>query len=148
MNQSATLLKSTTLFEGSETSFGVFYPKKYIIVTFPSLENALSAKSKLRTAGVRSGEVQAVSGEEMLAFFHDLHVRTGLLGDLMTEFSRLIGTEASFFDRDVWEARHGAGFLAVPCLSELEANRIRELLTPFDPSAMQWYRMGAVWSLV
>ena len=138
----------STLFKGSETRLGVFYPKKHIIATFPSLDNAISARYILRTAGFRSDEVRAVSGEEMLDFFRDLRMRTGLLGDLMTEFSRLIGTEASFFDRDVWEARHGAGFLAVPCLSELEANRIRELLTPFDPSAMQWYRMGAVWSLV
>jgi hypothetical protein len=138
----------STLFKGSETWLGVFYPKKHIIATFPSLENAISARYILRTAGFRSDEVRAVSGEEMLHFFRDLRLRTGLLGDLMTEFSRLIGTEAIFFDRDVWEARHGAGFLAVPCLSELQANRIRELLTPLDPSAMQWYRMGAVWSLM
>jgi hypothetical protein len=148
MTQSATLLKSTTLFKGSETSFGVFYPKKYIIATFPSLENAIAARYKLRTAGFRSDEVRAVSGEEMLDFFHDLHVRTGLLGDLMTRLSRLMGTEAVFFDRDVWEAQHGAGFLTVPCLTEQEADLIRNLLAPLHPSAMQWYRMGAVWSLV
>ena len=138
----------STLFKGSETRLRVFYPKKHIIATFPSLDNAISARYILRTAGFRSDEVRAVSGEEMLHFFRDLRMRTGLLGDLMTEFSRLIGTEASFFDRDVWEARHGAGFLAVPCLDEQEADRIRKLLTPLDPSAMQWYRMGAVWSLV
>jgi hypothetical protein len=138
----------STLFKGSETRLGVFYPKKYIIATFPALENAISARYILRTAGFGSDEVRAVSGEEMLHFFHDLRMRTGLLGELMTVLSRFIGTEASFFDRDVWEARHGAGFLAAPCVSELDANRIRELLTPLCPSAMQWYRMGAVWSLV
>ena len=138
----------STLFKGSETWLGVFYPKKHIIATFPSLEVAISARYILRTAGFRSDEVRAVSGEEMLDFFRGLRMRTGLLGNLMTAFSRLIGTEAIFFDRDVWEARHGAGFLAVPCVSELEADRIRELLAPFDPSAMQWYRTGAVWSLV
>jgi hypothetical protein len=138
----------STLFKGSETWLGVFYPKQHIIATFPSLENAISARYILRTAGFRSDEVRAISGEEMLQFLRDLRVRTGLVGDLMTAFSRLIGTEAIFFDRDVWEARHGAGFLAVPCLAEQEADRIRELLAPFDPSAMQWYRVGSVWSLV
>jgi hypothetical protein len=148
MNPSTTLLKSATPFKGPETSFGVFYPKKYVIATFPSLENAISARCKLRTVGFRSDEVRAVSGEEMLDFFHELRVRTGLLGELMTKFSRLLGTEAVFFDRDVWEAQHGAGFLTVPCLTEQEADRIRKLLTPLHPSAMQWYRVGAVWSLV
>jgi hypothetical protein len=142
MNQSA------TLFKGPQTSFGVFYPKKHIVVTLPSLEDAISARYKLRTAGFGSDVVQAVSGEEMLAFFHELHVRTGLLGDLMTELSRLFGTEAVFLDRDVWEAQHGAGFLIMPCRTEQEAGRIRTLLLPLHPSAMQWYRMGAVWSLV
>jgi hypothetical protein len=137
-----------TLFKGSETWLGVFYPRKYIIATFPSFETAVLGKQSLQTAGVRSDEIRAVSGGEMLHFFHEMQVRTGLLGDLMTEFSRFIGTEASFFDRDVWEARHGAGFLAVHCSTEKEADYIRQRLTPLSPVSMQWYRIGAVRSLI
>jgi hypothetical protein len=138
----------SAFFKGSETCLGVFYPKRFIIVTFPSFESATLGERTLRTTGFRPGEVRAVSGGEMLRFFCELRVRTGLLGGLMTEFSRFIGTEASFFDRDVWEARHGAGFVAVHCSTEQEANRIRGLLIPLHPSAMQWYRTGAVCSLV
>ena len=138
----------STLFKGSETCLGVFYPKQYIIATFASFESATLAERALRSTGFRPDELRAVSGGEMLHFFHELQVRTGLLGGLMTELSRFIGTEASFFDRDVWEARHGAGFLAVHCSTEEEADHIGGLLTPLHPSAMQWYRMGAVWSLV
>ena len=127
---------------------GVFYPKRYIIATFPSFEAAISARQALRDTGFRPDEIRAISGGAMLHFFSELRVRTGLLGDLMTEFSRFIGTEASFFDRDVWEARHGAGFLAVHCSTEQEADQIRELLTPLHPAAMQWYWMGVVRSLV
>ena len=127
---------------------GVFYPKRYIIATLPSFDAAISARQALRDTGFRPHEIRAISGGAMLHFFSELRVRTGLLGDLMTEFSRFIGTEASFFDRDVWEARHGAGFLAVHCSTEEEADHIVGLLTPLHPSAMQWYRMGAVWSLV
>jgi hypothetical protein len=138
----------STLFKGSETWLGVFYPKRYIVATFPSVENAILAKQALRAAGFRPDEVRAVSGGEMLHFCRELRVRTGLVGDLMTEFSRFIGTEASFFDRDVWEARHGAGFLAVHCSTEQEADHIRELLTPLHPAAMRWYRISGVRSLV
>ena len=136
------------LFKGSETCFGVFYPRKYIIATFPSFETAMSAKQALRAIGVSPDEVRAVSGWEMLHFFRELRVRSGPLGALMTEFSRFIGTEASFFDRDVWEARHGAGFVAVHCSTELEADCICRILTPMHPAAMQWYRTGGVHSLV
>jgi hypothetical protein len=138
----------STFFKGSETCLGVFYPKRYIIATFPSFESARLAERALRATGFLPDEVQAASGGEMLNFFRELRARTGLLGGLMTEFSRFIGTEASFLDRDVWEARHGAGFLAVHCSTEREADHIRGLLTPLHPSAMQWYRTGAVCSLV
>jgi hypothetical protein len=138
----------SAFFKGSETCLGVFYPKRYIIVTFSSFESASLAERALRATGFLPDEVQAVSGGEMLNFFRELRARTGLLGGLMTELSRFIGTEASFLDRDVWEARHGAGFLAVHCSTEREAGHIRGLLTPLHPSAMQWYRTGAVCSLV
>ena len=138
----------STLFKGSETYLGVFYPKKYIIATFPSFEAAMSAKRALLASDVSPDEVRAVSGWEMLHFFGELRVRTGPLGALMTEFSRWIGTEASFVDRDIWEARHGAGFIAVHCSTEREADGIRKALTPMHPAAMQWYRAGGVQSLV
>ena len=137
-----------TLFQGSETWLGVFYPRKYIIATFSSFDTAMSGKQALRAAGLRPDELRAVSGSEMLHFFHEMQVRNGLLGDLMTEFSRVIGAEAGFFDRDVWQARHGAGFLAVHCSTQKEADHIRQQLTPLHPVAMQWYRMAAVQSLV
>jgi len=138
----------STLFNGSETWLGVFYPRKHIITTFPSFEIAISAKHALRTIGFRPDEVRAVSGGEMLRFLNELRARTGFLGDLMTEFSRLIGTEALFLDRDIWEARHGAGFLAVRCSTERVADHIREHVRPLHPTAMQWYRTRAVWSLI
>jgi hypothetical protein len=138
----------STFFKESETCLGVFYPKRYIIATFSSFESARLAERALRATGFLPDEVQAVSGGEMLHFFRELRARTGLLGGLMTEFSRFIGTEASFLDRDVWEAKHGAGFLAVHCSTEREADHIRGLLTPLRPSAMEWYQMGAVCSLV
>jgi len=136
------------LFKGSETYLGVFYPKKYIIATFSTFETAVSAKRALRAIGVSPDEVRAVPGWEMLHFFRELRGRSGPLGALMTGFSRFIGTEASFFDRDVWEARHGAGFVAVHCSTEREADRISQVLTPMHPAAMQWYRTGGVHSLV
>jgi hypothetical protein len=138
----------STLFDGSETWLGVFYPRKHIITTFPSFEIAISAKHALRATGFRRGELRAVSGGEMLRFLRELRARTGFLGDLMTEFSRLIGTEAIFLDRDIWEAKHGAGFLAVRCSTERVAEHIRERVRPLHPTAMQWYRTRAVWSLI
>jgi hypothetical protein len=142
MNQLSMLLR------GSETSLGVFYPKHYIIATFRSFEISESAQRALRAVGVHGEEISAVSGVEMLKFFCDLRVRTGLLGVMMTGLSRLIGAEANFVDRNICEAQHGAGFLAVHCPSQKEADFISRRLKPLRPVSMQWYCIGGVQSLV
>ena len=85
---------------------------------------------------------------DLLKYFEEIHLWTGLLGDLMTEFSRLIGTEAAFADNDARQARKGSGFVVSHCATEPEAERIRDLIKPFKPIAMEWYWTGAIRSLI
>lgn len=142
MSQLATLLKN------HETRLGVFYPKKYIIATFPSYQEALRAHDELRHAGFQEEEIRAVPGSDILEFFEEVREHTGIWGDFMTQLSRFIGTEAAFQDNDRQLARRGAGFVAVYCENEHEADRIRALMLPFKPMAMQWYLDAAIRSLI
>ncbi len=137
-----------TLFREPETSLGVFYPKHYVIATFPSFDAAKSANQALMRLGFDETQSRAVSGSDLLDYFDELHAQTGFLGDLMAEFSRLIGTEASFADDYARQAHHGAGFVAAHCSTEDEAQRICDIVRPFEPVAMQWYRAGAIRSLI
>src|SRR5262249_19776788 len=137
-----------TLFKDSETRLGVFYPKDYVVATFWSFDKAKAAFQSLRHAGVKEYEAMAAPGSDVLDYFNELRAETGIWGNLMTELSRLIGTEAKFLDEDAKAARRGAGFLVVHCTNEADAERIRKLLTPHDPLAMQWYRAGAIRCLV
>ncbi len=137
-----------TLFKESDTRLGVFYPKKYIIATFPSFGAALKAHDALMRAGFKEEELRAVPGSEVLEFFEEVREHTGIWGDFMTQLSRFIGTEAAFVDNDVELAQRGAGFVAVYCEDEPESRRIHDLMLPFEPLAMQWYLSGAIRSLV
>ena len=137
-----------TLFKEPETSLGVFYPKNYVIATFPSFEAALAANKALHHAGLSESEALAVPGSDLLEYFNEIHARNGPVGGLMTELSRFIGTEAAFEDNDVKYAHRGAAFLAVHCTTEAESDRIRDLVKPFEPIAMQWYWSGAIRSLI
>jgi hypothetical protein len=85
-----------TLIKAPETSLGVFYPKDYVIATFRSYENAASANDALRRAGFTEDESRAAPGSDLLNYFEELHEHSGVWGILMTELSRLIGTEAAF----------------------------------------------------
>ena len=142
MSQLASLLKD------SDTRLGVFYPKKYIIATFPSYGDAVAAHDALRHAGFAEQEIRAVPGSDVLDFFEEVREHTGIWGDFMTQLSRFIGTEAAFADNDIRLARRGAGFVAVYCGDETEAQRIRDLMIPFQPMGIQWYLNSGIRSLV
>ena len=138
----------THFFKEPNTSFGVFYPKHYIIATFPTFEAAKGANQTLRNAGFNEDEVMAVSGPEALEFSKEFHDHAGIWGDLMTGLSRTFGTEASFVDLDIDKAEHGAGFLAIHSLTDSKSARIVELVRPFEPLTMQWYLAGGIRSLI
>ena len=135
-------------FKGAKTSLGVFYPWKYVIGTFPSLEAAKAAGDALRQAGMGADEAMAVTGEEMLKFFDQLRTETSLFGALMEGLSRVIATEAAFVEADIRRAREGAAFLAIYHPDEADTQRLRELLAPLEPVSMHWYRRGSIESLI
>jgi hypothetical protein len=138
----------TNFFKESDSNLGVFYPKHYIIATFTTFDKTKQAAQALRTAGFSEEEVLAIPAGELLKFFEEFRAHTGLWTGVMTMLSRAFGTEQIFADDDVESARAGAGFLAVYSPEEPEAARVRKLLTPFEPRAMQWYKSGGIQSLI
>jgi hypothetical protein len=100
----------------------------------------------LRAAGY--GKVVATSAAETLRFMNEIRGDVGLWGVMMASISRFIGTEEAFADKDVAEARIGAGFLAVYCPRQEEADHIRDLALPFDPLTMQLYLPDGIQTLI
>jgi len=133
-------------FKGSATTLGVFYPTHYIFASFPSLQNAQSAAKALEAAGFP--ETIAASAAETFTFMNEIRSEVGLWGALMSSISRFFGTEEVFVDIDRAKMEDGAAFLAVYCRREEHAERIRDLVMPFEPLAMQLYLPGGIRSLI
>jgi hypothetical protein len=138
----------TDFFKESQSTLGVFYPKHYIIASFPSFATTQEAAQALRRAGFPDDELLAIPGSEILKYFGEFRSDSGLWAGVMTMLSRAFGTEQAFADADADFAREGAGFLAIHCPDEAQATRIRGFLTPFAPKAMHWYENGGVRCLV
>jgi hypothetical protein len=138
----------TNFFKESDSALGVFYPKHYIIATFPAFANAAAAAQALRTAGFDEDEVLAIPGADILKYFEEFRAHSGLWAGVMTMLSRGFGTEQAFADDDVHRAQAGAGFLAVYSPEEATTMRIHALLAPFEPKAMHWYESAGVQSLI
>jgi hypothetical protein len=138
----------TTFFKESEASLGVFYPKHYIIATFPDYFAAKDAYQALRKIGYSDDDVMLATGREMLAYFKHLREEAGVVGAAMRPVSRFFGTEGLFSEHDVEHAKEGCGFLAVHSLTEQETEKIAETVKPFAPSSMEWYLSSGIQSLV
>jgi len=135
-------------FNLSDTAFGIFYPKRFIVASLPSFDSAKSAEKALLDASFTSDEVVAVTGAEMLLFFEELRLRAGLWGGLMEALSRALGTEATFVVQDSEQARAGAAFLAVYDPRESETEYICKLVAPWRPISMRRYAIGSIASLI
>jgi hypothetical protein len=133
-------------FKGSATTLGVFYPTHYIFASFPSLEHAKNAAKALEAAGFI--ECLSASSAETFLFMNEIRSEVGIWGILMASISRFFGTEEVFADIDLAKIEDGAAFLAVYCRREEHAERIRDLVMPFEPIAMQLYLPGGIRSLI
>lgn len=138
----------TTFFKDSGSSLGVFYPKHYIVATFPTFAITEKAVLALHKAGFDEGDVLAIPGPGVLDFFEEFREHSGMWAGVVKMLSRAFGTEQVFADDDVHRARAGAGFLAIHSPHEADKSRIVALLEPFEPIAMHWYCTGGVESLV
>jgi hypothetical protein len=97
---------------------------------------------------VAADEVMLVNGSGMLTYLRSFRDGEGLWGDLMRPLSRFLGAEANNSDLAVTEAQHGAGFIAILCVTEENALRYMATMKPFEPSAADWYIGVGVRSLI
>src|SRR5277367_885343 len=102
-------------FNGSETTFGVFYPRHYLVAVFENPKAASSAVRKLYIAGFSQSAAIAVDGRAVLELEKE---ETGLAAFVMEALSRFFATEQVFTEHDLCHARHGAGFVAVHCTTD------------------------------
>lgn len=137
-----------TFFRDSDTAFGVFYPKHYLLAVFPNFEEARGAQAELIRAGRVEEDVIAVSGDEVIHFAEEHLSKDGLWGLLMTELSRSIGTEAAYADNDLAAAKNGAAFVAVHCPDKQVKTEAWSLLQPRRPLTARYYTSVGIEHLV
>src|ERR1700683_3445433 len=100
-------------FQGDDTSFGIFYPKKHVVAVFSSFEQAQAGYKALSGAGFQIPEIVAVSGAEVASFLEEIRFHRALWDQLVAEISRLLDTEINLVERYAEWFNHGDGVLVV-----------------------------------
>ena len=134
----------STFFKDGDVEFGVFYPKHCLLAVFDNLAEADRAREALTRAGRVRDDVISVSGDEVVRFAEDHLLKDGLWGVMMTELSRMFGTEAVYADKDLAAAKKGAAFLAVQCSTEAVKTEVWKSLEPRHPLVARYYSFGGI----
>lgn len=129
----------TGFFKGSDTEFGIFYPKDYLIAIFQDMTEAEHAVLLLRNHGFMQEDVIAVPGSEIVQFAAETQKKDGVWGALMQKVSRFIGTEERYTDHDLKLAERGAAFVAVYCPSDEAKTFAWEAIKPAEPLIARHY---------
>jgi hypothetical protein len=132
-------------FHGSETQFGIFYPRGYLVAIFPDYHAAELAERQVRNSGIPESEVIAVPGQDVVDWTEENLVKKGLWGTLMQELSRLFATEEIYNRNDLEHAKQGAAFLAVHCPSDAKKDSAWNIIKGASlPLAARHYSFGGV----
>jgi len=131
----------TGFFKESDTQLGVFYPKHYLIAVFHDSRAAQKAVSELWKAGFAQDEAVAVAGQEFVDLAGE---ETGPGNFVMQALSRFFATEQKTHDADLLQAQHGAGFVAVHCVTEETKQKAWIMLQPENPLAARYYGSAGI----
>jgi len=131
----------TGFFKESDTQLGVFYPKHYLIAVFRDSRAAQLAVQGLWVAGFAQDEAIAVAGQEFMDLAQE---ETGPGNFVMQALSRFFATEQKTHDSDLERAQHGAGFVAVHCLTDESKQQAWAMLQPQSPLAARYYGAAGI----
>ncbi|MBN8741545.1 MAG: hypothetical protein BGP24_19400 [Lysobacterales bacterium 69-70] len=134
-------------FKESDHSFGMFYPRHYILAGFDSYAQARRAEEELRRQGFTDGEVRSATGEFVV---NELESADGanFVDRAKAWVARFVGTEAGYIDDDLELARNGGAFLFIYAPTDPDCRRAMAALEPQRPVFARRYLSMAIERLI
>ena len=125
-------------FKESDASWGMFYPKNYIIAGYGSRERAEEVRQDLLAAGFAADEVATASGAFVVEQLeHD--PEPGFIDRVKQEIARAVGTEQGYIEDDLKHAREGGAFLFVYVPEDADVARARGVVDASGPVLARRY---------
>lgn len=134
-------------FKEGDHSFGMFYPRHYILAGFANLEQAQAAEGALLLDGFPEDEVRSASGQFVVDELESME-DASFLDRLKMQISRAVGTEAGYIDDDLELARRGGAFLFVYAPTDEDCRRAVAVLELQHPVFARRYLTMAIERLI
>jgi hypothetical protein len=134
-------------FKEGDHSFGIFYPRHYIIAGYHNLADAEAAEAAFRKAGVPPEDVRAATGEFVIAQLESRHGASWLerMEQRLVEFA---GTETGYLREDADLARDGGAFLFGYAPDDARLDQARRVFAQLGPAYARRYLPVAIERIV
>lgn len=136
-------------FDDDPSSFGFFYPKDHVLMSFPDLDSAERAARTLAAGDYTSRKHLVVSGQGVLEAYRELREQDdGWLDRVKKTIAKGVGTEQGWIDDDILLAEKGGAFLVVQCKGREELEQLRPFVDEVKPLTARFYTMMAIEDLI
>lgn len=134
-------------FKEGDHSFGIFYPRHYIVAGYRNLADAEAAEAAFRSAGLPPEDVRAATGEFVAG---QLESRDGAnwLERMEQRLVEFAGTETGYIREDADLARDGGAFLFVYAPDDARMNQARSVFAQHGPAYARRYLPVAIERIV
>jgi hypothetical protein len=134
-------------FKQTDRSFGMFYPRNYIVAGFDTEEHARTTEQQFLDAGFAREDVRSAAGWFVV---NDVEQdrEPGWIDQVGAQISRLLGTEAGYIEDDLKLARRGGAFLFVYAPDDATTHQATHLLERAHPVFARRYLPFAIQRLI
>jgi hypothetical protein len=134
----------TNTLRGDDASFGVFYPKDYVLAVFTDPRAAERAAAALEVAGFLDDDVLVVGSDEVLGWHGRFTTDTGLVGRFKEFVARHFPGGAQKLDDVIDHARVGHAFVLAYAPDGARTTRAADAIRPAHPTLLQKYNAVSI----
>lgn len=125
-------------FKETDSSFGLFYPRHYVVAGFDTYERAREVGQRFVEAGFARDDVAAATGPFVAERLESRH-GANWLQRIEAFVAEAVGTEAGYVEDDLKLARRGGAFLFVYVPDRATEGRARGVLRRSHPIYARCY---------
>ena len=137
----------TNTLRGDDTSFGVFFPKDYLLAVFADARAAERAAAALEVAGFADGDILVVGSDEVIGWHGRFTTDTGLVGRFKEFVARHFPGTGAKLDDVVDHARVGHTFLLAYAPDAARTERAATAIRPVHPTLLRKYNAVTITDL-
>ncbi|MGH8113905.1 MAG: hypothetical protein ACREPS_02455 [Rhodanobacteraceae bacterium] len=137
------MIRHWAFFKRSDTTFGTFYPRQYVVAGYPSFEAAHAAESAFAASGVDADDVRAATGDFVVNRL-EAHREVNWLQRTLAHVAEFAGAESSFLQDDAELANNGGAFLFLFAPNDSHVVHARIIFSQYPPVYARRYLNGMV----